>query len=81
MVLYLKENGDLTRLENRWWYDRSECKTRDSQKDTSQNALTLNNVAGCFYILIGGLLLAMLVALFEFVLKARHDSIRYNVSH
>ena len=48
-------------------------------KDTSQNALTLNNVAGCFYILIGGLLLAMFVALFEFILKARHDSIRYNV--
>lgn len=28
-VLHLKENGDLTKLENKWWYDRSECKNRD----------------------------------------------------
>lgn len=78
-VLYLIENGDLTRLENKWWYDRSECKTRE-QKDASQNALTLNNVAGCFYILIGGLVLAMFVALVEFIFKARHHSVHYNVS-
>lgn len=30
-VLYLTENGDLTRLENRWWYDRSECKPREQK--------------------------------------------------
>lgn len=28
-VLHLKENGDLTKLENKWWYDRSECKNKD----------------------------------------------------
>lgn len=77
-VLFLIENGDLTRLENKWWYDRSECKAREA-KETIQNALTLNNVAGCFYILIGGLLVAMVVALVEFAAKAKHDSMRFNV--
>ncbi|KAH9421933.1 Glutamate receptor 2 [Dermatophagoides pteronyssinus] len=78
-ILYLIENGDLTRLENRWWFDRSECKSKE-QKDTNQYTLTLNSVAGCFYILISGLLLAMIVALCEFILKAQHDSAVYNIS-
>lgn len=30
-ILHLKENGDLTKLENKWWYDRSECKSKDSK--------------------------------------------------
>lgn len=25
-VLHLKENGELTKLMNKWWYDRTECK-------------------------------------------------------
>ena len=28
-MLELKENGDLARLENKWWYDRSECSSND----------------------------------------------------
>lgn len=64
VVLTLKENGELTKLTNKWWYDRSECE-KDS-KDTMRSELTLSNVAGIFYILLGGLLLALLVALVEF---------------
>ena len=77
-ILYLTENGDLTRLENRWWYDRSECKSRE-QKDTSQNALTMNNVAGCFYILISGLLLAMIISITEFFFKAKQNAADFNL--
>lgn len=25
-VLGLKEDGELTKLMNKWWYDRTECK-------------------------------------------------------
>ncbi|RWS06424.1 glutamate receptor-like protein, partial [Dinothrombium tinctorium] len=78
-VLHLKENGDLTKLENKWWYDRSECKTKDS-KESSQSELTLSNVAGCFYILIGGLLVAMIVALIEFYWKSRIEAMRNKIS-
>ena len=39
-----------------------------------QSELTLGNVAGCFYILIGGLFLAMIVAFFEFYLQSRIES-------
>ncbi|KAK8780784.1 hypothetical protein V5799_017872 [Amblyomma americanum] len=78
-VLTFKENGDLARLENKWWYDRSECKTGDS-KESTQNELTLSNVAGCFYILIGGLVLAMVVALLEFCYKSRLEASRSKMS-
>lgn len=49
-------------------------------QDTNQNTLTMNNVAGCFYILLGGLFLSLLIGLGDFLLKAKRDSIRYNVS-
>ncbi|CAG0902410.1 unnamed protein product [Cyprideis torosa] len=79
-VLELKEHGDLARLENKWWYGASECGRHD--KEAQQNELSLGNVAGIFYILIGGLVLAMLVALCEFCYKSsvesRTDKIPFN---
>ena len=40
------------------------------------SALSLSNVAGVFYILVGGLGLAMMVALIEFCYKSRAESKR-----
>ena len=48
-------------------------------QDGSQNALSLSNVAGVFYILIGGLTLAMIMALLEFCYKSRLESRRSKV--
>lgn len=70
-VLSLKENGELTKLMNKWWYDRTEC--RQDKQDTSRNELSLSNVAGIFYILIGGLLVALAVALIEFCFKSTSE--------
>lgn len=53
-----------------------------SQQDSgtrNQSELTLGNVAGCFYILVGGLLLAMCVAFIEFILKSKAEAIRQKV--
>lgn len=68
-VLSLLENGELTKLLNKWWFDRTECKQAEKQEAT-RNELSLSNVAGIFFILIGGLLVALAVALFEFCLKS-----------
>lgn len=48
------------------------------QEKTS--ALSLSNVAGVFYILVGGLGLAMLVALIEFCYKSRAEAKRMKVA-
>uniref|UniRef100_I3NHH0 Glutamate receptor n=1 Tax=Ictidomys tridecemlineatus TaxID=43179 RepID=I3NHH0_ICTTR len=50
----------------------------DSKEKTS--ALSLSNVAGVFYILVGGLGLAMLVALIEFCYKSRAEAKRMKVA-
>lgn len=71
-MLTLKENGELTKLKNKWWYDRTEC--RHDKQDASRNELSLSNVAGIFYILIGGLLVALIVALFEFCFKGQDNN-------
>ncbi|XP_049813861.1 glutamate receptor 1-like [Schistocerca nitens] len=77
-VLSLIENGELTKLKNRWWYDRTECKHGDKQ-DTSRSELSLSNVAGIFYILVSGLLLAMAVALLEFCYKSHVEASRAKI--
>lgn len=48
-------------------------------QDGTQSALTLQNVAGIFYILIGGLILALVTAVVEFFYKSRVDSRKYKV--
>lgn len=48
-------------------------------QDKSSQALSLSNVAGVFYILVGGLGLAMLVALVEFCYKSRAEAKRMKV--
>jgi len=47
------------------------------QEKTS--ALSLSNVAGVFYILVGGLGLAMMVALVEFCYKSRAEAKKMKV--
>uniref|UniRef100_A0A8C2G1K7 Glutamate receptor n=1 Tax=Cyprinus carpio TaxID=7962 RepID=A0A8C2G1K7_CYPCA len=84
-VLKLNEQGLLDKLKNKWWYDKGECGSggggeKDSgSKDKSSQALSLSNVAGVFYILVGGLGLAMLVALIEFCYKSRNEAKRMKV--
>lgn len=48
-------------------------------QDASRNELSLSNVAGIFYILIGGLLLALAVALLEFCYKSHAEATRAKI--
>uniref|UniRef100_A0A671NI24 Glutamate receptor n=1 Tax=Sinocyclocheilus anshuiensis TaxID=1608454 RepID=A0A671NI24_9TELE len=74
-VLKLNEQGLLDKLKNKWWYDKGECGSGGGDsKDKSSQALSLSNVAGVFYILVGGLGLAMMVALVEFCYKSRAEA-------
>ncbi|XP_054432061.1 glutamate receptor 2 isoform X5 [Pteronotus mesoamericanus] len=75
-VLKLSEQGVLDKLKNKWWYDKGECGAKDSGSKEKTSALSLSNVAGVFYILVGGLGLAMLVALIEFCYKSRAEAKR-----
>uniref|UniRef100_A0A8C6M5I8 Glutamate receptor n=1 Tax=Nothobranchius furzeri TaxID=105023 RepID=A0A8C6M5I8_NOTFU len=74
-VLKLNEQGLLDKLKNKWWYDKGECEcVQGGEKKEKTSALSLSNVAGVFYILVGGLGLAMMVALVEFCYKSRAEA-------
>ncbi|XP_012514576.1 PREDICTED: glutamate receptor 4 [Propithecus coquereli] len=79
-VLKLSEAGVLDKLKNKWWYDKGECGPKDSGSKDKTSALSLSNVAGVFYILVGGLGLAMLVALIEFCYKSRAEAKRMKLT-
>ncbi|TKS72033.1 Glutamate receptor 2 [Collichthys lucidus] len=79
-LLKLSEQGVLDKLKNKWWYDKGECGAKDSGSKEKTSALSLSNVAGVFYILVGGLGLAMLVALIEFCYKSRAEAKRMKMT-
>lgn len=71
-VLSLIESGELTELFNKWWFENTDCDPTEKQ-ETARNELSLKNVAGIFFILIGGLILSLIVALFEFFFNKRDE--------
>ncbi|XP_060656054.1 glutamate receptor 1 isoform X1 [Drosophila nasuta] len=73
-VLTLTENGDLIKLREKWWYDKTECSLNKDNQEASHNELTLSNVAGIFYILIGGLMVSVFVAIIEFCFRSKANS-------
>ncbi|XP_064638680.1 glutamate receptor-like isoform X2 [Lineus longissimus] len=77
-VLKLREEETLTTLQKKWWYDKSEC-VRD-KTDSKQSSLSLSNLAGVFYILIGGLGVAMAVSLLEFLYKSKKEAQKKKVT-
>ncbi|PVD34155.1 hypothetical protein C0Q70_05418 [Pomacea canaliculata] len=79
-VLELREKGVLAALEKDWWFNKGECPKARSSKEGVQSALTLQNVAGIFYILIGGLATALISAAIEFFYKSKVDSSKYKTT-
>jgi hypothetical protein len=76
-VLELSEKEELARLEKEWWYEKGECGNDGTQKKQEvTSSLKLPNVAGIFYILMGGLVLALLMATFEFLYKSKVEARR-----
>lgn len=72
-MLSLIESGELTELFNKWWFENTDCDPTEKQ-ETARNELSLRNVAGIFFILIGGLILSLIVALLELFINKRHNN-------
>lgn len=69
-ILRLKENGDLKKLEKKWWTDRSECKLK-GVKDHKRSSLNFSKISGPFYLLIVGVIISAIVATVEYMIKTR----------
>ncbi|KAJ8317822.1 hypothetical protein KUTeg_004626 [Tegillarca granosa] len=66
-VLQLIEDGSLIKLKKTWWVDKGECGVPGAHGGSKKKSLSLSNVAGVFFILIGGLVLAIIVGVSDFL--------------
>lgn len=72
-IVQLNEEGFLQDLKNKWWLTDSKC---DSSKDPAlaTSELGIDKVGGVFVLLGGGLIVALVFSLLEFVWKALKTS-------
>ena len=79
VTLKLKEQGDLERLERKWWFGTGECwRTKGARRDKHYAHMNFSDVEGIilgcpetayiFYVLLCGIVLTGIVALLEVVL-------------
>ena len=73
-ILHLQETGMLHILKNRWWKERRGGGTcTDDGKGGGVTELSLANVGGVFVVLLGGLGISFLVAIAEFMWRAKRS--------
>lgn len=61
----------MAKLQHKWWYEKTDCKSDKDNPLVMRNELSLTNLAGVFYILIGGLLVALAISLVEFCFRSQ----------
>ncbi len=64
-------------LHTKWWKEQKGaliCENADDKKKDSANELGLANVGGVFVVLVVGLCISFVVALLEFIWKARQTA-------
>ncbi|KZC04141.1 Glutamate receptor 1 [Dufourea novaeangliae] len=82
-ILKLQEEGKLHLLKTRWWKEKrggGSCRDDTSKSSSTANELGLANVGGVFVVLMGGMGIACVIAVCEFVWKSRKVAIEERVS-
>ncbi|KAJ8910748.1 hypothetical protein NQ315_017205, partial [Exocentrus adspersus] len=73
-ILKLQEEGKLHILKTRWWKEKrggGRCRDETTKTSSTANELGLANVGGVFVVLMGGMGVACVIAVCEFVWKSR----------
>ncbi|XP_047990093.1 glutamate receptor ionotropic, kainate 2 isoform X1 [Leguminivora glycinivorella] len=82
-VLKLQEEGKLHILKTKWWKEKrggGSCRDETSKSSSTANELGLANVGGVFVVLMGGMGVACVIAVCEFVWKSRKVAVDERVS-
>ncbi|PZC75882.1 hypothetical protein B5X24_HaOG205334 [Helicoverpa armigera] len=79
-IVNLKKEDFITKLWRKWaTYNKKPDCEMIKDEETTITEMTLSQVAGIFYVLVGGLALALGVALVEFCQHGRAEAARANV--
>ncbi|XP_066262969.1 glutamate receptor ionotropic, kainate 2 [Euwallacea similis] len=82
-ILKLQEEGKLHILKTRWWKEKrggGACRDETTKTSSTANELGLANVGGVFVVLMGGMGVACVIAVCEFVWKSRKVAVEERVS-
>ncbi|XP_052795006.1 glutamate receptor 2-like isoform X2 [Mya arenaria] len=74
-ILRLSDTGRLHELENEWW-GRRNCPDFGKPSTDETSELQIENVAGVFFILVGGVAVAAVVCLGEYFAKQISNSVK-----
>lgn len=62
-------------LYDRWWKRPGiTCSRDDKSKEGKANALGVDNIGGVFVVLLGGLAVAIVTAIFEFCINSKRNA-------
>lgn len=78
-VLQLQERTILEALKSKWWKDMRDGPSCSPQMEKSRTSPP-QSVFGIFYVLITGLIIALLLAFGEYCIESRHDSFRLRLT-
>nr|CAD7394803.1 unnamed protein product [Timema cristinae] len=74
-ILELQERGEIHMLYNKWWKNPGDtCVRTEKGKESKANALGVNNIGGIFVVLLCGLAVAVMVAIFEFCYNSKRNT-------
>lgn len=69
-ILYLQDKQIIKKLYTKWWTSMYINQTCDNEKKEPSNALSIQNLGGVFVVLVGGIGVSIVLALFEFIYYA-----------
>ena len=71
----LQERGEIQMLYDKWWKNPGDTCTRNEKgKESKANALGVDNIGGVFVVLLCGLAVAVMVAIFEFCYNSKRNT-------
>uniref|UniRef100_A0A914C469 Ionotropic glutamate receptor C-terminal domain-containing protein n=1 Tax=Acrobeloides nanus TaxID=290746 RepID=A0A914C469_9BILA len=73
-ILLLQERTILEALKNKWWKVTTDCPT------VTDSHSSLDRVFGIFYVLLAGLIVAVLLAAGEFCIESKQQSVRMRLT-
>ena len=65
MSLQLRERYFIEKTRRKWWDERSQCPKPSQSKTGKTHSLGLNNMAGVFIVLLGGVIISSILLVIE----------------
>ena len=65
MSLQLRERYFIEKTRRKWWDERSQCPKPSQSKTGKTQSLDVNNMAGVFLVLLGGVIISLILLVIE----------------